>query len=83
MNLAFLIRGAFETLNTQAVSDDMFLHELRMRGNSVEDSQLVLQKALLEGFLERLPSGELKERAGSLAQDQQGAGQDGGSSSGP
>jgi hypothetical protein len=70
------IQSAFETLDTPEVTDEAFLNELRGRGLSAEDSELALEKALLEGLLERLPNGLLRQRSGSVAEEMRDAGAD-------
>jgi hypothetical protein len=70
------IRSAFETLGTPTVSEQAFLTALRARGHSIGDSRLALDKGLLEGLLERLPDGTLRERAGSVADELRNAGPD-------
>lgn len=77
MRLDLHIRGAFETLARPSASEEAFLTELQSRGLSAEDSQLALEKALLEGLLERLPDGSLRERSGSLAEEVRRVGPEG------
>jgi hypothetical protein len=70
------IQGAFDTLAAAEVSEAAFLDELRARGHSMEDSQLALEKALMEGLLERLPNGALRRRSGSLQEELRSGGPD-------
>jgi hypothetical protein len=75
MKIDLHIHGAFETLAARTATDESFLEELRARGHSIADSRLILEKGLLEGLLERTPSGLLCER-GSLEEAFRNAGPD-------
>jgi hypothetical protein len=63
MELRIHVLGAFDTLARPTVRRDDLLAELHARGLTPADSQLAIEKALLERWLEPAPSGELRRPA--------------------
>jgi len=73
MELRLHVLGAFDTLAQPAVPRAALLSELEARGLTPADSELALEKALLESWLEQTPDGELRrgaaESSGELVRD--------------
>lgn len=63
MELRIHVLGAFDTLARPTVRRDELLAELQERGWTLSDSQLAIEKALLERWLEPAPNGELQRAA--------------------
>jgi hypothetical protein len=59
MELRIHVLGAFDTLARPTVPRDALLAELQERGWTLSDSELAIDKALLERWLEPAPNGEL------------------------
>lgn len=63
MELRIHVLGAFDTLARPTVPRDELLAELISRDWTPVDSELAIEKALLERWLEPAPNGELRRPA--------------------
>jgi hypothetical protein len=63
MELELYIKGSLATLPGDRFPEPVFLAELARRGLSAQDSRLALEKAVLEGFVQRLGDGTLVKLA--------------------
>jgi hypothetical protein len=61
MDHEVLIRGSLARLLGDVVPEAALLHEFEAHGLTAGDARLVLDKALLEGFVERAGDGVLRK----------------------
>lgn len=66
MEIDLHVLGAYNTLAHRPVTEALLMAELASRGLSVADSQLALEKAVMEGVLERSPDGIYRKRSSAV-----------------
>lgn len=66
MEIDLHVLGAYNTLAHRPVTEALLMAELASRGLSTADSRLALEKAVLEGVLERSPDGIYRKRSGAV-----------------
>ncbi|MDN3922141.1 hypothetical protein [Roseateles violae] len=72
MNLNLAIKGALGGLPDAGFDEAALLRELAAQGMSAEDSRLALEKAILDGFVERTAAGALSKLPRAFEADDAG-----------
>lgn len=66
MEIDLHVLGAYETLAHRPVTESALLAELQSRGLSEADSRLALERAVMEGVLERQGADQFRKRSAAV-----------------